>query len=384
MAEEIVRLTASDYDEWLSLLNYTFTVAHHNVPMHFEKSLPKMCKRDDEHMNMHLGLKRDGRLRAVVGIYPLPAVVADEQLMFSTMGNVATLPEETGKGYMSQLLNAAQSELERIKADASRLGGKRSRYRRYRFDFAGSLHTYLLDLEQMCSEIMIPRSLTFVPLTLNDRSLIEQARLLHQSKPFKVLRTNQEDFYDSLTAWENVPFAVLDDRGIFIGYLCASADGKSIAELGSVSFQAFQRIILGWLNQKSAQTTISLMPHYWKENLFLEKICINSQVSAPCQFKIIHWEKIIFAFLKLKSSYVELPHFSKMIELKGYGKLFVRTSPETIECVRADHMTRETDVSVTWDEANTLFFGPSPIMAESLGCGAVFPLPLSWNLQDRV
>ena len=49
---EIRRVKAEEYDKLLELLNFTFG-KYNNREMDFEKELPVMCKRDDEHMGKH-------------------------------------------------------------------------------------------------------------------------------------------------------------------------------------------------------------------------------------------------------------------------------------------------------------------------------------------
>ena len=64
----IRRLKAEDYDDLLTVLNRAF-----NNP-DFTKVLPRMWVRSDEYMGKHIGAFEDGKLCAVVGIYPLPVV----------------------------------------------------------------------------------------------------------------------------------------------------------------------------------------------------------------------------------------------------------------------------------------------------------------------
>jgi len=127
---EIVKLFASDYDEWLDVLNTTFTQKNKRE-MNFEKQLPKMCVKDDNYMGKHIAIKEDGKICALLGVYPLKVNICGKELMFATVGNVATLPEYEGRGYMRLLMGEAMKELERIGIDASRLGGDRQRYNRY-------------------------------------------------------------------------------------------------------------------------------------------------------------------------------------------------------------------------------------------------------------
>ena len=87
---EIVRLGKNDYDEWLYVLNTVFS-KHNNKEMDFEKSLPKMCVKDDYHMGMHLAIKDNGKICSLLGVYPIRMKIGESDLLFSTVGNVATL-----------------------------------------------------------------------------------------------------------------------------------------------------------------------------------------------------------------------------------------------------------------------------------------------------
>lgn len=383
MGIEIVRLTKNDYDELISVLDRTFS-KYHNIPDYsFEENLPKMCRRTDEAMNKHFGLRHNGSIKAVFGAYPLPVRMAGEELLFSTVGNVATLPDEEGKGYMSMLLDVAMQELKNMGADASRLGGKRSRYRRYGFDPAGSLYTYTLELGQWRKDI-VTETVTFKPLMRTDEELLKEASRLYDAGDFIVIRANLDDFYDTLLAWKNTPYAAFNKNGKMIGYLSASADGSSIVEAEAYSLDEFKALLYGWLSQKSSKVTIPMLPHRILENEFLLDICSDYTISAPSRFKIINWEKVIYATLKLKATYTPMPKTEKLIEIEGYGKLMIRTGEELIECVRCDNIARTADITLPWYLANIFFFGPSAELANRLGCGALFPLPLSWNKQDRV
>ena len=96
---EIIKLKSENYDEWLHVLNTVFTI-HNGKDMDFEKSLPKMCVKDDYHMGMHFGIKDEGKIVSLLGVYPIETKIDGKDFMFSTVGNVATLKEHEGKGYM--------------------------------------------------------------------------------------------------------------------------------------------------------------------------------------------------------------------------------------------------------------------------------------------
>ena len=140
---KIRRLCASDYDELLDMLNYTFGT-HYGRDMDFLNEQPNMWVKDDEHLGKHFAVFDNGRLASVVGIYPLPAVIDGTEVLFATTGNVATHPNFTGKGYFNELFTRVMGELDVIDADAARLGGARQRYARFGFEPCGTLHKFMI------------------------------------------------------------------------------------------------------------------------------------------------------------------------------------------------------------------------------------------------
>jgi hypothetical protein len=96
MEYKIERLTAKDYDELLGMLNTVFNKPEGNT---FDIFLPVMWERDDEHMSKHIAIKEDGKISAVVGIYPLPANVCGEKIVFSTNSRYApSFYDDSGEG----------------------------------------------------------------------------------------------------------------------------------------------------------------------------------------------------------------------------------------------------------------------------------------------
>ena len=138
---EIKKLTAEHYDELLALLNYTFGNKN-GKEVDFLTEQPKMWVRDDAHMGRHLGVFEDGKLCAVVGVYPLQTVIDGEKILFATTGNVATHPEYEGRGYFNALFCEAMKELESMNADAARLGGARQRYERFGYESCGASYLF--------------------------------------------------------------------------------------------------------------------------------------------------------------------------------------------------------------------------------------------------
>ena len=69
MRERIVQLTATDFQEAVDLINYAFSYSH--GPHDVLSLLPKVYQPTDQHMGCNHAIRRDGRLVAIAGVFPL-------------------------------------------------------------------------------------------------------------------------------------------------------------------------------------------------------------------------------------------------------------------------------------------------------------------------
>ncbi len=382
---DIYRLEAKDYDELIGLLDTTFSHKY-GRRQSFEEELPKMCVRDDEHMGQHIGIRRDGRLVAALGIYPLPCTVGGIPLMFSTVGNVATHPDYEGNGYMTELLDEAMRELGRIGADASRLGGLRQRYNRYGYESCGSSVTFSLTPVNAAKKLPgYGEGIEFKPIERGDLDSLEYTLGIYEKGKIVVDRRGMPDLYNvdaSLRAWKNVPHVAYDASGRRIGYL--SAIGGGIAEWGAEDLDSLCHMLVAW--QKKCANSISFKcPVYDVEVMRrFAAICESHTLASPSHFKIISWAKVVDAFMKLKASYSPLPDGCTRIAIDGYGTIEAKVESGVASCTRTE---AEADVTLDRLSAARYIFGPyapSATAPSTASAEAFFPLPLGWNLQDRV
>lgn len=378
---ELRRLKVADYDQLIALLNGVFT-RHNGCEQDFEKMLPKMCVRDDAHMGKHFGVFEEDRLVACIGVYPLETVVAGEKLLFSTMGNIATHWEHTGKGYMSKLIDVAMQELQDIGADASRLGGNRQRYNRYGFESCGQSLSFTFNKNTLAGRFPTPGEITFVKIAREDITALEFCCDLYNQGQIAVPR-KKDNAYLTMTAWEYQPYLCLQS-GKRVGYLCADQGGGNLAEVLGVDTQRFTDILCQWQKQHNTPVTFSLQPHQRSLIQQFSSISDTMQLRAPSHFKICNWERVISAFLKLKASYQPLMEGELILQIQDYGiiRIFVNRQGAGCEATR-----QEPQLNLTPLEASRFLFGPlAPGYTANAGelAESWFPLPLSWNGQDRV
>lgn len=378
------RLTARDRDELLSVLNRSFTRPGHTAD--FEKNLPIMWTGEHDYSARHFGVRENGRLIALLGVYPLPVNIAGHELLFSTVGNVATLQEARGKGCMRLLMDTAMDELTAIGADASRLGGIRSRYNRFGYDHAGESILFTLT-SRNAKENPPAQSYRFLPIAQEDIEAVSFARACQQRGGFYALRTTHLDFYMSMKAWQNVPYIALDAQGKPVGYLCASPDGRAVAEAGTAKGVHIAEMLCAFLLERDLpELTFSLAPHAQQDVRAAFAVCEAWSIQPASMFKIIHWDRVAGALLDLSAGLRPLPDGCARIGVEGWGTLEIRVERGQGTAARS---SEKPDLSLTAREATQLLFGPlSPASLIRLPADSPaaswFPLPLSWNGQDRV
>jgi hypothetical protein len=86
----------------------------------------------------------------------------------------------------------------------------------------------------------------------------------------------------------------------------------------------------------------------------------------------------------LKASYTSLVQGSVAISIKNYGKIKIFANENDCGCVKFEG---QCDLELSKPDATRFIFGMHPsvsVIEPNLFAEANFPLPLSWNTQNRV
>ena len=381
---EIKKLSVCHFDQLLNLLNNVFG-RKYGRKMDFEREQPKVWVRDEEHMQRHLGVFDGEKLCAVIGIYPLHINIGTEKCVFYTTGNIATAPECEGKGYMTFLLNETMNELERINADAARLGGDRARYGRYGYEGSGIVYHFQLsenNRKKLFSDCN--SDLTFEKINRTDTELLKFCLELNHQRRVYVDRSTEDglrDVFLAMCSKSCTPYIALSD-GKPVGYVSVTDDIKNIYEFAAIDLNSMQDMLCSWQKHCGQAIFFSLPPFMPKEiSLFIDK-CEEYSIRFPSRFKIINWQKVVNAFMKLKAEYDTLPDGELVLGIEGYGNIRLFVENANAGCEKTD---REAEVILSAAKATQLLFGPvnpaivgdTPVFARAL-----FPLPLSWDTLD--
>lgn len=387
---EIKRLTVDHYDELLDMLNYTFGHKY-GRPMDFIAEQPKMWVRDNEHMNRHLAIFEDGKLVSVTGVYPLPTRIGGIPCLLATTGNVATLPEYEGRGYFNAIFTEVMNELDRIGADAGRLGGDRQRYARFGYEPGGA--TYKFTLSAVNRVKYFKQNECSVSFERIERGHIDALRFCHalsKTAHIYVERSTADDYRDVYLAMRTkscVPYLALKD-GQPIGYLCAYADssypnGRGIGELRAIATSDYVDILCAWQKTVGADITFGLTAHQ-NELLRIFYDACDFTVVSPSRFKIVNFQKITDALMKLLASTQQIMEGECVLGIKDYGNIRLYAKKGEAGCEKTDAAP-----ALTLDRraATRLLIGTLPTNAIATVPAilkAWLPLPMSWGTLDFV
>ena len=381
---EIKRLKKENYDELISLLNLVFS-KQNNCVMDFERELPNMCVRDDTHMRKHIGLFLDNRLVSVVGVYPLPTKVLDSEIKFCTVGNVATHPDFEGRGYMSLLLERAMEIVKEEKYDACRLGGDRARYLRFGFELCGMNYSYYITPNNVKKSLLsgYGQSTKVTEILPNDEISLAFARKVYHQNKVSTLREDNDTMYRVMTAWKSTPYLV-SKNDVPIGYFTLTPDKKAVSEAYATHTKSYLDTVVAISNYLNDEFSITLPPHDIDLVREMNKCAEYMSIQIPSNFNIVSFERVVDAYIKLKASYTSLVEGCVTISIKEYGKIKILANKKGCGCVAFDG---ECDFELSKSEATRFIFGmhhPVSVIEPNLFAKANFPLPLSWNTQNRV
>lgn len=392
---ELRRLTVNDYDALLELLDSTFA-KHYGRPMDFQCEQPKMWIRDEEHMRKHFGVFEDDKLVSVTGVYPLEVIIGNTPLLFATTGNVATHPEYTGRGYFSTTFDEAMRELERIGADAGRLGGARQRYSRYGYEPAAISYKFTISEANRKKYFGgAGENISFKQIMPEDTDILRFCHELYERSRIFVRRSHdngERDMYLAMCTKHSTPYlAMRGDEPV--GYLCAyadnqfvgmSKDGKNISELRAKDNESLVEMICAWQLHVGGNITFTLPPHEPELLRIFADAAQAFELCSPSRFKVINFKGLADALMKLKASYEALAEGEYVLEIEEYGKVMLYSRGGKVGAKMTD---APADMTLDMARATRLLFGP---LAPSVTADVPsilkdwLPLPLSWDTLDYV
>ena len=303
---EMIRFSSADFEEAMDFMNMVFSMS--GASTDFATLLPKLYRPDDRLMRDNLAIRRNGRLRAVVGSYPMQLQVGQAVLSVRGIGGVSTHPAERKSGLMRQLMLAALDEMDKEHCAMSILGGQRQRYGYYGYERCGRIMTSGVNKSNLRHFFHERQSATvrFTRImqegTDQPENAVHLMKSWHDSQPVHMHRS-ETDFLTILSSWYHRVWLASDDQERMLGYLVANGDGTSVSELITADPKWILDIAAAWAQrQKSHDVHYNLPP--WQTEALRTLMTLGESVtidSAYC-FRINDWPLVLSSFLQVQGS----------------------------------------------------------------------------------
>ncbi len=228
MAERIEQLTASDFDEAMSFLNRIFRLS---PDTRFEHLVSTLYFPTDASMRSNYAIRRQGRIAAIVGLFPFTWVLGAARLRSALIGGVSVDPAFRNQGLMQRLMRHALREIARARYQVVWLSGQRQRYAYYGFERCG----VALNVRVNRSNLRHALGADWKPAVrmefVSDTSpLLPALKALHDRQPGRCERADAL-FPHHLRLWCGTPFAALDADDRPVGYAVLRQDKRAVTEL---------------------------------------------------------------------------------------------------------------------------------------------------------
>ncbi len=298
-----------DYDELIDFGNMVFKED-------FRALLPKLYQDHPETAAHHHLIREDGRIKAMVGSFPITLKAAGRTLKVRGIGTVSVHPYARGRGYMKTLMGNAVKEAEEEGAALMILGGQRQRYEYFGFTCCGvELDFSLSPSARRHLRRFRDDSLTLVVLADNKEYLRSCCQLLER-QPFYGVRPGV-DFCDIVQSWNSVAYVILKD-GEFLGY-CSLQEGRKVQELFLEDYRYVIGAVLKIGELCKERVTVTALPFQQEMIHALNLVCDGQSVWPNPMVNVLDYPAVIEAYLTLKGQQVPLADGRLVICAEGKG-----------------------------------------------------------------
>ena len=398
----------ADYDEVMDLGNYVFSHAHR--PTDFPSLLPKICRREYFTESIHYVARENGKIRAVIGAYPLELKfspeISGDSLAGRGIGMVSVHPYCRTKGYMKELMKMAMNDMRQDGMVFSCLGGQRQRYEYFGFTQAGSSLKFTVD-EANVKHVLGPgwsTGLSLRPVQADDEAVLDRIQELHNLKKARCER-QREKLYDILVSYNAKILAVTENKK-FCGYLIYKKSGDYkrdiiVTEINLTDPKLYPEVV-GLLmrenmaGMESKRLAVHVCPHETEKTAAFSGFAEDYSQSPPFQFAVFDFCRFIAPFVKLKAGLRNLAKGSFIFQTEGGPKLELAVtkngaSVTEIRDVNSSHPGSgdPKELYLNSLQAIRFLFSPlaqetNPVIRENAFLQSLLPLPLFFENADMV
>ena len=191
---------ASDREDIIDFINMVFSQT--GQPHDFKILLPKLYADDSDTSACHFLAKEDGKIKAVVGLFPTEHVTGGQRLKIGHIGSVSVHKYARGRGYMKQLMAMAYDAAKHGGYDALVLGGKKNRYQYFGFQPTEAAAKYSFIPENFSHQYKGGHdAISFERVEDEHSTYISEIRALYEKRPVYTDRGDDRQFFKVLCSW---------------------------------------------------------------------------------------------------------------------------------------------------------------------------------------
>lgn len=397
MKVNVEKARIEDYDEVIDFGNYVFS--HTYYPQDFPTLLPKLYKREYFMDSIHYLIRDEGKIKAVVGAYPLTWEFPDQKLSGRGIGMVAVHPYCRSRGYFKEMMKFVLDDMRQDGIVFGCLSGQRQRYEHFGFYPAGYTYTF------SCTETNIRYTLgpewstvlSLKPIERSDETILDQIQAIHETKPTRFCR-QRERLFDILVTWKAQVFTV-NEGSRSIGYLIYNSDqdngGRKITEINLLDPSKLPEVLGLFLRQSQTfgindvkdTVDVAVLPNEAEKIAILSRITENYTENPAYQIAVFDFLLFIKPFLKLRALERILAEGSFILQIEG-GPL-LRLAVEQGYASITETTEQKPELCLDMRDTILFFFSPLaarifPVIGKSVFLQSLLPLPFFFENVDEI
>lgn len=356
----------------IDFINYVFS--QNSVPHDFKTLIPKVYADGRGYDDIHAIVLDDGRVKGVVGQYPVHASFGGAPLEIGYIGSVSTHPYARGCGYMIKMMEMQAEHAKETGIDIMMLGGQRQRYEYYGYSPVGCEYAYRVNAANVRHALKTVDASAISWKRFSDASEaeIDDAYRLYQQQPITGVRS-REDFTLILRTWRTEPYLLLREAEV-VGYMVVSGT-DSVSELIISDASLVPALVKGWFAANELKRMSFTVPAIDTAlNRVLATFAEGYQMANCTQARIVNLANVLRACLTLKMRTGALSDGEIILQMDDEVPVLARVKDGLITVQETDAAP---DLHLPRLEMQQLLFASNRFAAPDVTCPVDwFPLPL--------
>lgn len=356
----------------IDFINYVFS--QNSVPHDFKTLIPKVYADGRGYDDIHAIVLDDGRVKGVVGQYPVHASFGGAPLEIGYIGSVSTHPYARGCGYMIKMMEMQAEHAKETGIDIMMLGGQRQRYEYYGYSPVGCEYVYRVNAANVrhALKTVDASSMSWKRFADAAEAEIDDAYRLYQQQPITGVRS-REDFTLILRTWRTEPYLLLREAEV-VGYMVVSGT-DSVSELIISDASLVPALVKGWFAANELKRMSFTVPAIDTAlNRVLATFAEGYQMANCTQARIVNLANVLRACLTLKMRTGAISDGEIILQMDDEVPVLARVKDGQLTVQETDAAP---DLHLPRLEMQQLLFASNRFAAPDVACPVDwFPLPL--------